>query len=91
MLPPSTVGRRLPRRFVKDRPREGGGCLLLMPPVHLALVEGQSNEVPGVHHIPPSPDHAVVDVRNSRGTSAEDLRYDPGYGTPRSPGGALTE
>ena len=37
-------------RFAKDR-RRGGRCgLLLMLTVHVALVDDQSTEVPGVHH-----------------------------------------
>jgi RNA polymerase sigma-B factor len=37
--------------------------LLLMMPVHPALVDDQSNEVPVTTTIPQLPDHAVVDVR----------------------------
>ena len=38
-------------RFAQDRDREGPCCLL---PVHLALVDDQSNEVPGVRYPPPA-------------------------------------
>jgi hypothetical protein len=38
-------------RFAQDRDREGPCCLL---PVHLALVDDQSNEVLGVRYPPPA-------------------------------------
>ena len=39
-------------RFAQDRDRKGTYCCLL--PVHLALVDDQSNEVPGVRYPPPA-------------------------------------
>ena len=41
-----------PARFAQVRHRGDLGCLLLMLPVHPALVDDQSNEVPGDHHHP---------------------------------------
>src|SRR5215216_708196 len=71
---------RLCEPSAQGRPPLLGCC-----PVHPALVDDQSNEVPGDHHDPPA-SHAVVDVRpgdQDAATTVEAWLQD--YATSRDP------
>ena len=70
-------------RFAQDRDRESP-CYLL--PVHLALVDDQSNEVPSVRYPPQLANDAVLDVRPDDQAAATQVEeWLQAYATSRDP------